>query len=158
MIPILGDVINKIGDIIAKVVPDADKAMDIKVQLAQLADEADARFAAQNSGQIDVDKIEASNTNLFVSGWRPFIGWICGANLAYTWMLAPLFHLQSLPAQEAYPIVTALLGLGTMRTFEKIQGVATTQPSSVSIPNPVQAVQSVASKIPVVGKWFHNDK
>jgi hypothetical protein len=90
MIPILGDIIKEAGSIISEIIPDADKKMDIELKFAELADKADERESALLQGQIDVNKEEAKSANLFVAGWRPFIGWVCGAALAYTWIVSPL--------------------------------------------------------------------
>jgi len=96
-----------------------------------------ARIALQPSlVQTEINKLEAAHKSLFVAGWRPFIGWVCGIALAYNfvlrdlmvWGLAltyaetpppPPLHLEVLTT-----ILYALLGLGGMRTFEKLQGRA----------------------------------
>jgi hypothetical protein len=132
MIPILGDVIREVGGVVRELIPDADKRMDIDLKFAELADKASERETELLSGQIEVNKTEAASSNLFVAGWRPFIGWVSGSALAYTWIVAPiaktLFHLTELPAiptQEIYPIVLAMLGVAGMRTYEKVKGVST---------------------------------
>ena len=96
-----------------------------------------ARIALQPSlVQTEINKMEAGHKSVFVAGWRPFIGWVCGIALAYNfvirdlmvWGLAltyaetpppPPLHLEVLTT-----ILYALLGLGGMRTFEKLQGRA----------------------------------
>ena len=85
-------------------------------------------------GQIDVNKAEATNTNLFVSGWRPFVGWVCGMGLAYSFLGQPLlewgsinFHFIAPPKLDMGDLITILLGmlgLGGLRTYEKKVGVA----------------------------------
>ena len=83
--------------------------------------------------QTDINKQEAANSNIFVAGWRPFIGWICGIALGFNFVIRPLAswilfivgHPMTLPLldwSELSPIVIGLLGLGTMRTVEKING------------------------------------
>lgn len=80
---------------------------------------------------------EASHRSVFVAGWRPFIGWVCGLVLAYTyifrdlaqWLLAVVApSLPPLPALSSMEIITeiifALLGLGALRTVEKVKGAA----------------------------------
>ncbi|RIV68707.1 3TM-type holin [Flagellimonas aequoris] len=88
-----------------------------------------------NIHQIELNKIEASNKNLFVSGWRPFIGWVCGSALAYhfifrdfiTWIfdvaglnVAPL---PSIELGQLISILLAMLGMSGYRTYEKIKKV-----------------------------------
>ncbi len=100
--------------------------------------EADATLLSllgqQQQGQVEVNKLEASNTNLFVSGWRPFIGWVCGASLVYTYIIAPFWAwiltvwypyaaLPVLPTDNLFELVLAMLGLGGLRTFEKVKGL-----------------------------------
>lgn len=86
-------------------------------------------------GQIDTNKAEASNPTLFVAGWRPFIGWICGAACAWNWIGLPVARvglelwghtLAVAPADlsEMLPLLMGMLGLGGLRTVEKINGVA----------------------------------
>lgn len=99
-------------------------------ELAQLA--ADTELA---KGQLAINATEAAHTNIFVSGWRPFIGWVCGFAFAYALVIQPLLMfslaafgkvLPPLPNIDTNLLGWALggiLGLGTMRTTEKIKGV-----------------------------------
>lgn len=84
--------------------------------------------------QTDINLEEAKNTNLFVAGWRPFIGWVCGVGLLYATMLQPamtwwakLYHPEfTAPGFDTATLMTTLatlLGLGGLRTFEKFKDV-----------------------------------
>lgn len=93
--------------------------------------EADLRDALKgwDQQQADINAAEAANPNIFVSGWRPAIGWIGAAGLAYQYVVRPFaigagWH--DLPSLDSslMELVTAMLGLGGLRTFEKIKGVA----------------------------------
>jgi hypothetical protein len=87
-------------------------------------------------GQIDVNKNEALHSSVFVSGWRPFIGWTCGSALAYTYIAYPMlmwaqtiwFPRITPPVlgidSMLYELLFGMLGLAGFRTFEKIKGVA----------------------------------
>jgi Holin of 3TMs, for gene-transfer release len=86
-------------------------------------------------GQLDTNKVEAASTSLFVSGWRPFIGWACGLACVWNWMGLPIalfvanvagHQMAMSPADlaEMMPILIGMLGLGTLRTVEKIKEVA----------------------------------
>lgn len=86
-------------------------------------------------GQLEVNKAEASNPSVFVSGARPFIMWICGVGLAMQFLVSPLLQWGAamfgkvvvLPPLDMGTLLTLLLGmlgLGGMRTFEKFKGVA----------------------------------
>lgn len=87
-------------------------------------------------GQLDVNKVEAASSSTFVAGWRPFIGWVCGAALCYTYILYPLltwvvalWRPDMKPPvlgidNMLYELLLGMLGLGGLRTFEKVKGVA----------------------------------
>ena len=80
-------------------------------------------------------KVEAASSSLFVAGWRPAIGWVCGAGCAWNWIglpmasfiMAAIGHTVAIyPADlgEMMPLLLGMLGIGTLRTVEKIKGVA----------------------------------
>lgn len=88
-------------------------------------------------GQLDINKEEAKSPSIFVSGWRPFIGWVCGAGCAWNWVGLPVvmavatylnhpLPLKSADLGEMMPLLLGMLGLGGLRTVEKINGVAST--------------------------------
>lgn len=132
--PIL-DLINVLGGIVDRVIPDPKAKMDLQLQLAQLADKAADRDHQELMGQIDVNKAEASNANIFVAGWRPAVGWICAAGAGYAFLLEPLgefvakmagYHGQfpDIGIANLMVLLTGMLGFGGLRTYEKVQGVA----------------------------------
>lgn len=109
---------------------------DVKLKAEQMAVE---HLQALNLGQIEVNKIEAASQSLFVSGWRPFVGWVCGGSFAYAlvgrdllnWVLGLASAITSRPVPLlpdpdttiVLEILFALLGFGGFRTYEKIRGV-----------------------------------
>ena len=99
--------------------------------------EGELRSALQgwDKAQTDVNAIEAANPSVFTSGWRPFIGWCCGCALAYQYVATPILMwiTASIGVTLAQPpkldgtlweLVFAMLGLGGLRTYEKLKGVA----------------------------------
>ncbi len=78
--------------------------------------------------QSEINKVEGRHRTIFVAGWRPFIGWVCGVALAYNFVLRDLLiwflgQEQVPPALQMEHLMTVLigmLGLGGMRTFEKL--------------------------------------
>lgn len=85
--------------------------------------------------QTDINKVEAGNPSVFVSGWRPAIGWVCGAGCAWNWIGLPVLKavliiydhpvpLSPADISEMMPLLLGMLGLGGLRTAEKINGVA----------------------------------
>lgn len=85
--------------------------------------------------QSDINMFEAQHKSLFVAGWRPFIGWICGVGVFYHFIgfslmewFVKVFNLQisppALDTEGLMSLVIALLGMGGLRTYEKIKGVS----------------------------------
>ena len=86
--------------------------------------------------QAEITKIEAQHRSVFVAGWRPFIGWTCGAAMAYTFIARDMIGWgMNLWAPEVQPppelamehlmtVMVSLLGLGGLRTYEKLKGRA----------------------------------
>ena len=127
--------------IINKVVPDRAAAAQAVATLNQLQlqgalQEEFAQLQAVTTSQSDVDKVEAANANVFVSGWRPFCGWVCGSALALIYVVGPFFvwitaligHPTPFPTLDSNQLMTLLfgmLGMGALRTVDKVKGVAT---------------------------------
>ncbi|BAQ92909.1 MAG: hypothetical protein CBE33_05170 [Candidatus Pelagibacter sp. TMED273] len=79
--------------------------------------------------QTKINEIEAKHRSVFVAGWRPFVGWVCGIALAYNFIIRDLF-IWALQPEEVPPalqmehlmtVLMGMLGLGGLRTFEKIK-------------------------------------
>lgn len=123
--PILGPLVEKIPD------PNLRR---------KLAAEAEQSLMAAITGvvmaQIEVNKTEAQHKSVFVAGWRPFVGWTCGVALAYNFVLRPigmsiafyagvdLTDSPELDITELLTVLGGMLGLGALRTSEKMKGVA----------------------------------
>ena len=114
-----------VGKLIDKVTDNVDRFTLAKEEKAKLITEI-------NKAQLEVNKVEAGHTSRFVSGWRPFTGWICATAMAYHFILQPLltFVLYTfgneivLPTFDMTTLTTVLLGmlgLGGMRSFEKVK-------------------------------------
>ena len=120
------------GKVIDKVWPDPAQAATAKFELFKLQQSGEL---AQMAGQMQINQEEAKSSNIFVSGWRPFIGWVCGVACAWNWiglsiakMIAQLvgssITLAPASIEEMMPILMGMLGLGAYRTLEKIKGVS----------------------------------
>tara|TARA_B100000212_G_scaffold261468_1_gene201351 strand:- start:14243 stop:14620 length:378 start_codon:yes stop_codon:yes gene_type:complete len=79
--------------------------------------------------QTKINEVEAQHRSMFVAGWRPFIGWICGLAFAYHFVAFPIVRTiypeVEFPVLNTEPLFTVLmgmLGLGGLRTFEKLKG------------------------------------
>jgi len=109
----------------------AAKKMDIDFQ----------QFCMENGIKIDLAQIavnteEAKSSSLFVSGWRPFVGWVCGASLAYVSILDPMVRFVAkvifgyggtfpvIDTTITMQVLFGMLGIGAMRSFDKKQGTS----------------------------------
>ena len=87
-------------------------------------------------GQLEINKTEAQHSSVFVAGWRPAVGWVCGMALAWNFVVYPitqwvaflygvdLYNMPKLDAGELMTVLLGMLGLGGYRTYEKRLGVA----------------------------------
>jgi hypothetical protein len=118
--------------VIDKIWPDETQANAAKLELMKMQMSGEL---AQMAGQLEINEKEAENPSVFVSGWRPFIGWVCGGACAWNWVglpVAKLFlplvlhvtiDLKAADLTEMMPVLFGMLGLGGLRTMEKINGV-----------------------------------
>jgi hypothetical protein len=137
-LPIL-DILGVVAKVVDKVVPDPQAKMQLQLELTKIADQESAREHEEVMGQIQTNTTEASNTNLFVSGWRPFVGWVCGTGVAYSFIVEPFaeFIAKIAGYTGAFPVLDmgnlmtlmmGMLGMGYLRTKEKLGGIADSQP------------------------------
>jgi len=122
----LGSVADLAKTVIEKIWPNKTEQEKAELQAAMIIVQ----------GQLEVNKAEASNPSVFVAGWRPFIGWVCGAACAWNWIGLPVakaglilfasIKLDLSPADlsEMLPVLMGMLGLGALRTYEKKNKVA----------------------------------
>jgi hypothetical protein len=130
--PTIAAILGAVNPILDRLIPDPAARQQFQLQLLSALQAADL-------SQMKVNEIEAANPNLFVAGWRPFIGWICGVALCYQYLIYPLaVYVASYISEEAvtrmlnapkldnnlWELLFAMLGLGAMRSFEKVKGVA----------------------------------
>jgi len=125
--------------VIDKIWPDPAQRDAAKLELLKMQQSGDlAQLTADTSlmiEQIKVNQAEATNPSLFVSGWRPGVGWVCVAACGWNWIGLPVAKVIAVilghsidlaPADltEMLPILMGMLGLGGLRTIEKLQGRA----------------------------------
>jgi hypothetical protein len=110
----LGPIADLAKEILA-MFPNAEQRAAAANKLQDLAAQIAAAQSATNTA-------EASNSSLFVAGWRPFIGWVCGFGFVYS-IIQPALHLPAVDMSNIIAILGGMLGLGTMRTVEKVRGV-----------------------------------
>ena len=117
--------------LITRLFPDPAQADAAKLELLKLQQTGEL---ASMTAQTDINKEEAKSASLFVSGWRPFVGWICGSAFALHYLIIPIANfilvatgnkevILSFDMQTLLTLLMGLLGLGGYRTYEKVQGV-----------------------------------
>jgi hypothetical protein len=120
------------GKVIDRLWPDPVQAASAKIELLKMQQSGEL---AQMTGQLDINKAEAASGSAFTSGWRPAIGWVCAAALACQYIGRPLLQWAGVLTGHTWPtlpgiddnlwqLMLGMLGLGGLRTFEKVQGVA----------------------------------
>tara|TARA_R110000796_G_scaffold37983_1_gene95952 strand:- start:214 stop:600 length:387 start_codon:yes stop_codon:yes gene_type:complete len=123
----IGGAIEAVAGIVGKFIPDPEQAAKAEAALRD-------SLVSWDKGQLDVNKAEATHRSIFVAGWRPFIGWTCGAAFAYHFVFQPIiliilkangveFELPEFDMAALSSVLMGMLGLGGLRTFEKLKGL-----------------------------------
>lgn len=124
---VLNLLIGPVTSLLDKFIPDADAKARIAFELATMA-ETHAQELAK--AQLEVNKVEAASSSLFVSGWRPATGWVCVLGMAGNFLVIPFANFTMaileipvvvplIPLDTMLPVLLGMLGLGGLRTFEK---------------------------------------
>ena len=120
----LSALIGPVTGLLDQFIEDKDQKNALAFELATMADKHALELA---KGQLTVNATEAAHKSLFVAGWRPAIGWICGFALLYSTILAPIIGIWVVVPPVDSSLLTSvlmgMLGLGAMRTAEKVKGV-----------------------------------
>jgi hypothetical protein len=130
---LLPSILPIVSDVVGRFLPE-DKNARAKAE-REIEKQLATHLAKIDLAQLDINKAEASHRNVFVAGWRPFIGWSCGVALAWTYVVTPILqfilaqtgNLVDLPAMDMsqmMPVLMGMLGLGGLRTFEKFKKVS----------------------------------
>jgi len=125
------DLIAPIAGLLDKFVEDKDQKNALAHEIATMSE----KYAQENAlAQMAVNKVEASSSSLFVSGWRPATGWCCVFAMAGNFIVTPFANfalglagmditIPLVPLDTMMPVLLGLLGLGGLRTLEKTKGV-----------------------------------
>ena len=118
--------VPSLTSLFSEFIEDKDKANELAHKAATMI----AKQAHENAmGQLEVNKQEAAHKSLFVAGWRPFIGWVCGVAMGVNYLGVPIAGafgvvLPVLDITTMFPVLLGMLGLASLRTGEKIKGVS----------------------------------
>ena len=127
----LTSLIAPVSGLLDKFIEDKDKKNALAHEIATMAERHAQELA---KAQIEVNKQEASHKSLFVSGWRPAVGWVCCVGMASNFLVIPMANfalalvasevvIPVLQLSEMMPVLLGMLGLGSMRSAEKFKGV-----------------------------------
>jgi hypothetical protein len=125
------DLIAPIAGLLDKFVEDKDQRNALAHDIATMSEKL---IAQQNLAQMEVNKAEASSSSMFVSGWRPAVGWCCVFAMAGNFIVTPFANfalglagvsitIPLVPLDTMMPVLLGILGLGGLRTYEKSIGV-----------------------------------
>ena len=123
--------IGPVSGLLDKFIEDKDQKARLAHEVATMAENHAQELA---KGQLEVNKVEAAHKSLFVSGWRPFIGWTCGLGMFGNFITIPFSNfvlalfgidivIPLVPLETMMPVLMGMLGLGAMRTYEKKNAV-----------------------------------
>jgi hypothetical protein len=124
--------IGPVSSLLDKFIEDKDQKNSLAHEIATMSERHAQELA---KGQLEVNKVEAASKSLFVSGWRPAVGWVCVFGFAGNFITIPVTNmllellssevrLPLIPMAEMMPVLMGMLGLGAMRSVEKVQKVA----------------------------------
>jgi len=127
LMPLLGPVLDRLVDLIPDPVAREKAKQEATMGLLTALQKAD-------SDQVGTNTAEAGSGSLFVAGWRPFIGWVCGVALAYQFVVLPLGLFVSFAVGHPIPkppalddtlwqLMFGMLGMGALRSFDKARGM-----------------------------------
>jgi len=128
---LLDAIVGAVGSVLDKVIPDTNARAQAKEELAKAVLQDDFQLALS---QIQVNQEEAKSENIFKSGWRPSIGWACSLTFILNFVLFPIINyflvmfghqaiLIPFDTNTLMTVLGGLLGIGGLRTIEKIKGV-----------------------------------
>lgn len=135
----LGSIFDFGSKVIDKIFPDKDAADKAKIEMLKLQQEGafkELELQFDNmKAQIDVNKVEAGSSSIFVSGWRPAVGWVCVSAYAFNYIVMPLANwivkfgdlnapaILALDTGELTTLLFGMLGIGGLRTYEKVKSM-----------------------------------
>lgn len=122
---------NAVGEVVKEGLSGVGKILDNITTTSEERGKLDIEF---NKLQTEINKLDSNNSSLFVSGWRPFVGWICGIGIGFNFVVRPMMNytlmifspetklMESLEMGVLSTLITGMLGFGAIRTYEKIKG------------------------------------
>ena len=124
-----------IGEAVAAGLKVIDKFIPDPALKLKMENELRKDLLAADKGQMEINKVEAGHRSIWVSGWRPAIGWVCASAFAMHFLIMPLIMVASIYLDFTPPVIDfdmealmsimmGMLGIAGMRSYEKIKGVS----------------------------------
>ena len=124
--------IGPVAGLLAKFREDNDTKNALAHEISTMAERHAQELA---KGQLEVNKVEAASKSMFVAGWRPAVGWVCVLGMASNFIIIPMANfglaiaesnitIPLIDTSTMMPVLMGMLGLGAMRSVEKVQGVS----------------------------------
>ena len=124
---LVSSLVGPVTGLLDKFIEDKDQKNALAHEIATMSEKHHQELM---KSQVEVNKVEAANSNLFVSGWRPFIGWTCGLGMFGNFITIPFANfdlalakidivIPLVPLETMMPVLMGMLGLGAMRSYEK---------------------------------------
>ena len=129
---IVSALIGPATSLLDKFIEDKDQKMILAHEISTMAERHAQELA---KGQLEVNKVEAASKSMFVAGWRPAVGWVCVLGMASNFIIIPMANfglaiaesnitIPLIDTSTMMPVLMGMLGLGAMRSVEKVQGVS----------------------------------
>ena len=123
--------VGPVSSLLEKVVPDKNQAAKLAHEIATMSERHHQELM---KSQLEVNKVEAAHSSIFISGWRPAVGWCCVFGMMGNYMVIPFTNfvlalleidvtVPLIDTATMMPVLMGMLGLGAMRTYEKKSGV-----------------------------------
>jgi hypothetical protein len=124
--------IGPVAGLLDKFIEDKDTKNALAHEISTMAERHAQELA---KGQLEVNKVEAASKSMFVAGWRPAVGWVCVLGMSSNYILIPFANfglalaasdivVPLIDTSTMMPVLMGMLGLGAMRSVEKVQGVS----------------------------------
>lgn len=139
MLPIITTLLPLLGNVLEKVIPNPAEREKAKAELSLRLLEQETQllklFTENDKAQLEINKEEVKSGSLFVAGWRPYVGWVCGIGMTWAYVLKPIADWvlavigstaepPNVNVAELLNLLLALLGMGALRSYEKLKGAA----------------------------------
>jgi len=124
---VIGRLAESIFPIVDRLIPDPEKKQRMMTELLDALSKFDI-------AQLEVNRAEAQHASVFVAGWRPFIGWVLGVGVGYSFLVAPIVggivsiwrpgFVMPVVDDHLWELIFAMLGMGALRSFDKMRTAA----------------------------------